>query len=206
VSPSDDAPRPRPVLRADLAALGGRVDPSVTTRAELAAATAAAVVAAGRDEPGERADRLIALADEVGLDTLAELWREAEPASLAGALWAIYLLRTWSRTDADGLARLWRAGCPYTPADEVVAGVGDEVGPDRIAETTDAVLRGAYSGEFDVALERAAAFFRVIAAGRRALAPDGADGAAELDRAERNDRAADGLAWAAVAWRDDALH
>jgi hypothetical protein len=74
------------------------------------------------------------------------------------------------------------------------------------------VLTGAYRGDFDVALERAAAFFRVIAVGRRELALAGepagttADGAeADLDRADRNERCADALHRAAAAWRAGTL-
>jgi len=63
------------------------------------------------------------------------------------------------------------------------------------------VLAGAYRGDFAVALERAAALFRVIAAGRRELAADGEQGRAELDLAERNERAAADLAAAARLWR-----
>ena len=175
------------------------------SRAEMAQATAAAVVAAGRDADGSR-DRFVTLADQVGLDTMAELWRDAEPGTLPGSLWAVYLLRTWCRADAEEAARLWRAGRPYAPADEVVAGVADDGDPGAVSAVADAVLAGAYGGDFAVALERAAAFFRVVAAGRRELARDGAEGAADRDRADRNDRAADGLASAALRWREGVLN
>ncbi len=68
------------------------------------------------------------------------------------------------------------------------------------------MLNGVYRGDLDVALERAAAFFRVVAAGRRSLggaalyAPDGAD------LAERNDRAASALSASARRWRAGTLH
>ena len=145
------------------------------------------------------------LADRVGLDTMAELWRNAEPGSLAGSLWAVYLLRTWCRDNAEEVVRLWRAGRPYAPADEVVAGVADDADPDAVVALADAVLAGAYRGDFAVALERAAAFFRVVASGRRELAAGDADGDEDRRRAERNDRAADGLAIAALRWREGVL-
>jgi hypothetical protein len=183
------------------------------TRAELASATAAAVVSAGRDRENAELSRFVTLADEVGLQTLSELWRDADAGTLASSLWALYLLRTWCNTDADGVARLWRAGRPYAPADEVVAGVADDADPSAVGALADAVLGGAYDGDFAVALERAASFFRVIAAGRRAVAgddvgrgeSDGDEGTEGRRRADRNDRVADGLAGAAIAWRAGTL-
>ncbi len=203
---SEQSPRPRrPASYGDLARLvGAEEDLSSWPRSELAAATAAAVVSAGRalaGSPEVDAERFVTLADEVGLDTMAELWRDAEPDSLPGALWTLYLLRTWCRSDAEEVARLWRAGRSLAPADEVVAGVSDDGGPEAIVELADAVLAGAYRSDFAVALERAASFFRVIAAGRRMTTPDGPDGAPARERAERNERAADCLASAAARWR-----
>ena len=205
-------PRPRrPALSADLiASLADVVTGEPVSRAELASATAAAVVSAGRsaqvapDSQGP-SDPFVTLADRVGLDTMAELWRNSEPGSLPGSLWAVYLLRTWCRDSADEVARLWRAGRPYAPADEVVAGVSDDADPVAVVALADAVLAGAYQGDFAVALERAAAFFRVIATGRRELADAGDEGDEDRRRAERNDRAADGLAAAALRWREGVL-
>ncbi len=148
---------------------------------------------------------MVDLADRVGLDTLAELWRMEQPSSLPGALWALYLLRRWCQSNGDDVTRLWRAGRPYAPADEVVAGVADDADPAAIEELADAVLRGAYHGDFAVALERAAAFFRVIATGRREGASVGSDGARDRQLAERNDEVADGLTVAAAAWRSNPL-
>jgi hypothetical protein len=199
--PSADRPH-RPIRRADLAALAGSVEFEPFARSELAAATAAAVITHGRSAGSES---LVDLADRVGLDTLAELWRDEQPSSLPGALWALYLLRRWCRGNGDEVTRLWRAGRPYAPADEVVAGVSEAADPAAVEALADAVLRGAYQGEFDVALERAAAFFRVIAAGRRESAPPGADGDRERRLAERNDEVADGLSVAAQSWRKDPL-
>ncbi|MEO6500763.1 MAG: hypothetical protein ABIQ09_02495 [Jatrophihabitantaceae bacterium] len=199
--PEADRPH-RPIRRADLAALAGSVEFEPFARAELAAATAAAVITHGRSGGSES---LVDLADRVGLDTLAELWREEQPSSLPGALWALYLLRRWCQSNGDEVTRLWRAGRPYAPADEVVAGVSEDADPAAIEALADAVLRGAYLGDFDVALERAAAFFRVIAAGRRQTAGDGAPGERERQLADRNDEVADGLTVAALSWRKNPL-
>ncbi|MCW2528672.1 MAG: hypothetical protein JWM76_3532 [Pseudonocardiales bacterium] len=196
-------PRPkRPALHSDPARLLAEDGIGQTLgRSELAAATAAALVSAGRGVDAADTGRFVELADEIGLDTLAELWRDEEPNTLPGALFAIYLMRTWCRTDAENVAHLWQAGRGLAPADEVVAGVSDDANPAALARLADAVLAGAYRGDFAVALERAAAFFRVIAEGRRALAVEGPDGEADRERAIRNDRAADGLTFAALRWR-----
>jgi hypothetical protein len=201
-----DEPRPhRPALFADLTemidAAGGT---SASSRAEIASATAAVLVQAGRT-PGDGA-RFVALADRVGLETLAALWQDADPVSLPGALWALYLLRQWCHADGEDVTRLWRAGEPLAPAEAVVAGAGDYADAAAVQRMADAVLTGVYQGDLAVALERAAAFFRVVAAGRRALdgplriAPDG------VDLAERNDRVAGALAAAARRWRAGTLH
>jgi hypothetical protein len=171
-------------------------------RAELAATTAAAVITHGRSD---RSHSLVDLADRVGLDTLAELWRQEQPSSLPGALWALYLLRRWCQANGDEVTRLWRAGRPYAPADEVIAGVSDDADPAAIEALADAVLQGAYQGDFDVALERAAAFFRVIATGRRESAGPGPEGDRDRQLAERNDEVADGLMVAALSWREHPL-
>ena len=87
-----------------------------------------------------------------------------------GALWALYMLRQWCQLDGDEVTRLWRA--------RRAAGAGRRRGGRcrrlrrrgaRSATLADAVLGGVYQGDLAVALERAAAFFRVVAAGRRSL-------------------------------------
>lgn len=203
---SGDAPRPhRPALFADLTEMidaAGGASPS--SRAEIAAATAAVVVRAGRC-PGD-GERFVGLADQVGLDTLAALWRDADPVSLPGALWALYLLRQWCQTDGGEVTRLWRAGEPLAPAEAVVAGVADYADGSAIRQLADAALAGVYRGDLAVALERAAAFFRVVAAGRRSLGGSDHTGAGAVDLAERNDRVAGALSTAASRWRAGTLH
>jgi hypothetical protein len=175
---------------------------------ELAATTAAAVLTAGRavDDPRVDVDSLVGLADEVGLETLQALWSAAEPATLANSLWVLYVLRSWcARSDSGDVARLWALGEPYASADAVVAGVSvlaDNVG---LLAAADAILTGAFRGDFAVALERAAAMLRVIAAGRRLLPPSGDAAGDDLDLADRNERAAAALTEAARRWRAGTL-
>ena len=193
----------RPIRLPDLTALSGageQVEPFART--ELAAATAAAVITQGR---AAGTTSLVDLADRVGLDTLAELWRDEEPSSLPGALWALYLLRRWCHSNGTEVARLWRAGRPYAPAEEVVAGVADDPDPVAIARLADTVLTGAYGGDFAVALERAASFFRVVAEGRRQLSEGRPDAEHQLTLAVRNDEVAAGLTLAASRWRENPL-
>jgi hypothetical protein len=155
----------------------------------------------GRSGEGDLTD----LADRVGLDTLAELWRAEAPSSLPGALWALYLLQRWTQSNGEEITQLWRTGKMFAPADEVVAGVSDDADPIAIGQLADAVLRGAYGGDFAVALERAAAFFRVVAEGRRHRADSGDDPQRERELADRNVVLAQGLTQAAARWRAQPL-
>jgi hypothetical protein len=204
--PHHDRRARRPLLAGEVEALahaaaGG--EPSA--RLELAHATAGALVDAGRGGRGADAQHLVRLAETVGLDTLSELWRDAAADSLPGALWALYLLRTWCQRQGELVARLYRAGRGFAPVDEVVAGVADDASPQAVAASVDAVLTGAYRGDFAVALERAAAFFRIVAVGRVELAGDGERGVQDQEMAERNLRCAEALQRAAAAWREGTL-
>ncbi|NUS73589.1 MAG: hypothetical protein HOQ05_09325 [Corynebacteriales bacterium] len=199
-----DIPRPlRPLLSGDMGRWEEATDDDPVNRMELAQITARTVVDAGRDN--QAGTDLVALADTVGLETLAQLWREQPADSLPGALWALYLLRTWCRQQGDEVARLFRAGRALAPVDEVVAGAPEIAGPVEMAELADAVLTGIYDGDLAVALERAAAFFRIVAAGRDLLATEGEPGALDRQRAARNRSCAVGLTKAAQAWHDGTL-
>jgi hypothetical protein len=205
VAMTDPGRKQRPHVAADverLAAVRWQSEP--LARIDLAHATAEVVVRAGRDAAGEHTGALLALAETVGLDTLAELWREAADDSLPGVLWTLYLLRSWCREQGSALARWYGAGRGLAPVAEVVAGVSDDAGPAAIRRLADDVLTGAYTGDFAVALERASAFFRVVAVGRVEVAGDG-EQVAERERSERNARTADALDRAAAAWRADTL-
>ncbi|GAA4360931.1 hypothetical protein GCM10023145_36890 [Angustibacter luteus] len=144
--------------------------------AEAAHATAWAIVEAGRsaDDP-ELTARLVRLVDDHGLDTIADLWSERPARSLPGALWRLYVVREWVRRDGVGAAADYQAGRALAPVADVVAGVAEPPGPDEVRTLADAVLTGVYSGDLDVALERAAAFCRVVSAGRAVRADDLAD-------------------------------
>ncbi len=200
----------RPLLRATLGAhLAGEVDPIATTEAARGVAYALVDRARGSDDP-EVTRRLVRLADDQGLDELAELWADAPAVSLPGALWRLYLLRAWVQRDPVSAARQFEAGQGRVLPREVVAGLADPPGPDGVRDLADAVLTGVFEGDLDVALDRAAAFCWVVAGGRAAQADDldDADSAA-ADRVTRGGhalaRTADQLAAAARRWRAGTL-
>ncbi|QSR25163.1 hypothetical protein CFH99_05950 [Nocardioides aromaticivorans] len=115
------------------------------------------------------AERLVHLADTEGIEAIAQVWSHAAADSLAGCLWRLYLLRSWVYADPAGVARQFEAGRSRAEFARVVAGVADPPGPDELRQMIDEVLRGIASGEFADVLFRAAAFARVVAAGRAGL-------------------------------------
>ncbi|GEA83765.1 hypothetical protein GCM10009774_23040 [Cellulomonas gelida] len=144
--------------------LPGAIDPAL--RSEIAHTTAAALVHQGRAtaDPDVVA-RLVALVETEGLDVVAALWSDSAPTTLPGALWRLYVLREWVRRDPATVADRYRQGTAAVPVHDVVAGVADAPGPADVRAVADAVLSGVYTGDLDVALERAGAFCRVLAAG-----------------------------------------
>jgi len=174
----DHRPR-RPVLVGPAAAdqLVGGADPAELVQA--AHATAEALVRHGRSGGDEVAARLVALTDEHGLDEIALLWADRPADSLPGALWRLYALRAGIRGQSDLIARAFDAGRHRAPVHEAVAGVADPPGPAEVRALADDVLTGAFVGDLDVALERAAAFCRVVSTGWALLADDVAAGGPE---------------------------
>lgn len=207
--PAAEPPPRRPLLPGQLPDIVGDTDPA--DKIAVAHATAAAVIAVGRE--GEHAPettrRLVGLADSVGLDEIAELWREAGPGTLPGTLWSLYLLRSWVHRNGPESARLFSEGRRVAEVASAVAGVAEPPGPHEVADLGDAILTSAFDGDFAVALERAAAFCRVVAAGR-AHDADGTVDDAEASRQTRlasgNIRMSEELTTAARLWRSDALH
>ncbi|WP_246061140.1 hypothetical protein [Lapillicoccus jejuensis] len=199
--PSDHRPRrPTFLSLAALEAHGGTHDP--LQEIEAAHQTAAVLVHAGRaaHDPVLTA-RLVALVEELGLSTVADLWAGRPARSLPGALWRLYVLREWVRRDPAEASADYSAGRRFSDVDHIVAGAADPTGPEEVRQLTDAILTGVFEGDLAVALDRAASFCRVVAAGRG----ERTEGEAAAERAAQLLGTADDLTAAAALWRTEQL-
>lgn len=196
----ENRPPRRPAFRdpAILELMGEGSDPIAQLHA--AHETAAVLLRVGRaaDDP-TITQRLLELVDDIGLSTLADLWSGRPARTLPGALWRLYFIREWMRTDSTGVARVYAYGVRFTEPNHVVAGI-DPPRPDDVRRIADDILRGAFDGDFAVALERAAAFCAVTSAGSADL-----DGQEALLRATRLQQMAADLAASARLWREGSL-
>ena len=146
----------------------GGADPAQVREAGDLAATVLVRGARSSDDP-EVAERIVHLAETEGLETLAEVWSGAPADTLAGCLWRLFLLRSWVYAAPEEVAAEFDAGQRRVDVARVVAGVADPPGPDELRRMVDDVLRGIARGDFAVTLFRAAAFARIVAAGRAAI-------------------------------------
>jgi len=165
-----DRPHHRPTQPGDgfFADIAGGVDPAAVREAGDLAATL--LVRGARDsQDADMVERVVHLAENEGLETLAEVWSGAPADTLAGCLWRLYVLRSWVYADPVRVAREFEAGQPRAQVARVVAGVAHPPGPDELRTMVDEVLRGIAAGDFAVTLLRAAAFARVVATGRATL-------------------------------------
>lgn len=191
-------------------AFQGGEDPAAVMRAAHRSAQLLLSRARETDDP-HVVDRLVHYTDEHGLDALAELWARSAPLTLPGALWRIYLVRLVIRQDPAGSAQLYQRGTEVLRTiDPVVVGAPDPATPQEITELADRILRGLFEGDFALALDRAAAFCRVTAAGATSVADDQDDTSPErastlTTRAFRLITTADELAGCARLARADSL-
>jgi hypothetical protein len=195
---------------AEFEAFAGGEDPATVMR--VAHESARALLARARHSEDPRVlERLVTYTDEHGIDALAELWARSVPQSLPGALWRIYLVRAMIHQDPETAALIYQRGTEVLRTiDPVVAGAPTPAGPQEVEELADRILRGLFEGDFAIALERAAAFCRVAAAGALSIADDrdalDPERAAELTtRAQRLATIAEELGACARMARDDAL-
>lgn len=144
-------------------------------------------------------DRVIAYADEHGIDDVAELWASAPPVTLPGAMWRLYLLRHAVVTTTEAISYLFRRGLEVDGGpNQAIAGSRHAPTPDEVVSLATTILRGAFEGDFSDALHRASAFSRVLSLG-----------ATELDdqrQAAAYGQIADELRAAAAQWRAGQLH
>lgn len=143
-------------------------DPAETAAAAHAAAQT--VIDAGRgDSTPAMTERLVRLVEDLGIDTLAQLWAHRPARSLPGALWRVYVLRAWIQRNPEAAAREYGSGLAVAQVSHVIAGVEDPPGVAEVRDLSDRILGGIFDGDLAVALERAAAFCRVVATGRAHL-------------------------------------
>jgi len=185
-------------------------DPAEVSR--VAHSTASALLSRVRTDPSESVvDRLVGFTEQYGIDDIAELWSRSPARSLPGALWRLYLLQLMIHDDPQSAALLYDRGrVEIDSADPVVAGAPVPASPDELVVVIDTILRGAFEGDFAVALDRAAAFCRVEASGATHLADDyeptePGRASSFTTRALRLSTYAVDLASAASLWRRDAL-
>jgi hypothetical protein len=165
-----DRPHHRPMTPGDgfFADIAGGADPALLREAGDLAATVLVRGARESQDPA-LAERIVHLAESEGLETLAEVWAGAPADTLAGSLWRLFLLRSWVYADPDRVVAEYEAGHHRADVARVVAGVAHPPGPDELRRMVDDVLRGIARGDFAVTLLRAAAFARIVAAGRASL-------------------------------------
>jgi hypothetical protein len=202
MSESDHRAPRRPAFfsEAALEAHGPAYDP--TEQIHVAHETALALVHAGRAASDPAVTRkLVALVDDIGLSTLAELWSQRPARSLPGALWRLYVLREWVQRAPADASREYAAGIRFTGPNHVVAGAAEPPGPQEMGRVIDEVLRGVFEGDLAVALERASAFCRVVSAGRA----DISSGDEAAEQAASVLAMAEDLTVCARLWRADAL-
>lgn len=188
----------------------GSPDPSEVSR--VAHDTAAALLHRGRGtEDSEVVTRLVAYTDEHGIDDLAELWSAAAAPSLPGAMWRLYLVREVASRNPVATAYTFTRGVALDRTiSHVVAGAPTPAGPDEITALCDEILRGAFTGDLGIALERASAFCRIMSQGATDLAGSSED--VEPERAHALTRRgarylalAEELHAAAMRWHDGSL-
>lgn len=207
---SDEFHKPTLFGGAEFEFLEGGDDPAKVVRAAHESARLLMRRARQTDDP-EVVERLVHYTDEHGLDALAELWARSAAHSLPGALWRLYLVRLLIHQDPAGVSLLFQRGAEVLPTiDALVAGAPTPAGPAEITELADRILRGVFDGDFALALDRAAAFCRVTAAGASSVADDQdvvhPGRASELTtRALRLTTTADELAGCARLARSDTL-
>lgn len=162
----------KPVRRPSefLEALVPSGDPSESLAHNSAAAFLRRVRAS--DDPA-LASRIVEYAQVHGVDDVAELWSEAAADTLPGAMWRLYLLRHVVASDGKLAGLRFRQGVgASSERDIVVAGAPDAPSPDEVVELANTIFRGAFAGDFAVALHRAAAFSRIQSAGAADLGSD----------------------------------
>ncbi|GAA0191608.1 MULTISPECIES: hypothetical protein [Glutamicibacter] len=201
--------KPKPFTPREFEAYVGGADPARVSEAAHLSARAFVHGGLANQDPKVSA-RLVAVAEDEGIEVLAELWSEAPARSLPGALWRLYAIRTATLNNPEVMATRFRAGAERAEVDRIVAGAAEPPTADELRRMADSILSGAFDGDFAHALERTAAYCRVIALGMAEHA-DAADlanavrGSVLTQRATALVRTAEDLEACAHMWRNDCL-
>lgn len=201
--------KPKPLTSGEFEVYVGGADPARISEAAHLSAQAFVHRGLANQDP-EVTARLISVAEDEGLEVLAELWSEAPARSLPGALWRLYAIRTATLNNSEVMANRFRAGAERAQVDRIVAGVAEPPTSEQMRRMADSILSGAFEGDFAHALERTAAYCRVVALGMAEHA-DAADLANEArgskltQRATALVRTAEDLEASARLWRSDCL-
>ncbi|WP_431710825.1 hypothetical protein [Glutamicibacter uratoxydans] len=201
--------KPKPLTSAEFDTYVGGADPARLS--EAAHLSAAAFVQRGlSNRDPEVTARLISVAEDEGLEVLAELWSQAPARSLPGSLWRLYAIRTATLRNPEVMAARFSAGAHRAQVDRIVAGVAEPPTSEQLRKMADSILSGAFEGDYAHALERTAAYCRVLALGMADHA-DAADlsnearGSKLTARATALVRTAEDLEACARLWRSDCL-
>ena len=152
------------------AEIAGGADPAAAARGRRPRRHASWCAAPASPHDPALAERIVHLAESEGLETLAEVWSGAPADTLAGSLWRLFLLRSWVHADPERVApRVRGRAAPRRRRPRRGRAWPTRPVPTSCAAMVDDVLRGIAGGDFAVTLFRAAAFARIVAAGRASL-------------------------------------
>ncbi|MGQ4534045.1 hypothetical protein ACUH9Y_02920 [Dermabacteraceae bacterium P13115] len=167
--------RPASLSLARQEKIPGEPDPAGNT--ELAHASATALLSRVRRDCAdpELVERVVGLVQREGIDDVAALWSHSPAGTLPGMMWRLYAIHAWVHSDPAEVARRYQAGIVSAPGLRFLAGVEEPPGVDQIRATLDDIMRGVFTGDLSLALERASAVVTLVAYGTAHLADDGGD-------------------------------
>lgn len=154
---------------------------------------------------------VITLVEREGIDDVASLWSSSHEHSLPGLLWRLYLLHRVVTVSPEHASELFDHGSlTIGTIDPIVAGVREPISPGSVREMCDEILRGAFTGDFAIALERAASACQVLSTGAREIADmreiiDEQHGTTLTRQALRFSQIAEDFTRGARAWRAGAI-
>ena len=150
--------RPAQMDPAMLAQIEGGTDPQIVN--EISHTSAAVLLnRVHKTQSPEIVERVLNLVENEGIEVIADLWSQAQPDSLPGMLFRLYLLREY-----------WNLGEPSATSASAITGIDESPTGEDIARLADSILSGAFTGDFAVALYRASAFTAIISCGMRSYA------------------------------------